>query len=222
MRVLITRPSEDANATAQILRARGHEPVIAPLLEIVCREGVGIPSDAKAILATSSNGIRALARNALRRDLRVFAVGAQTAEAARLAGFTDILSADGDALDLVKLVIASAYPKNAMLLHAAGAETRGDLAGMLQRDGFLVRTVALYDAIPASEIPCDLAAIDAALFYSPRSAAIFVELAKGTHCEKIVACCISAATVDALHGLAFREIRVAQRTNQQALLALID
>jgi uroporphyrinogen-III synthase len=219
MRVLITRPIEDANATAEILRARGHEPVIAPLLEIRYREGVSIPADAQAVLATSANGVRALAKNTPRRDLRVFAVGAQSAQAARLAGFTDVSSADGDANDLAKLVIASTFPKGAMLLHAAGAETRGDLAGALQREGYRVRTVALYDAMPAAEIAADLAAIDAALFYSPRSAAIFAKLAGA--CDKILACCISAATADALKPLHLHDVRVADRPNQDSLLALL-
>ncbi len=218
MRVLITRPMEDAQATAEILRARGHEPVIAPLLEIRYREAVSLPVEMEAILATSANGIRALAKNTPRRDLRVFAVGEQTAEAARHAGFTDVASANGDAADLEKLVMTSGWPKGAMLLHAAGARTRGDLAAALQREGFSVRTATVYDAIAAKDLSCDLAAIDAALFYSPRSAAIFAALAQSVLCDEILACCISAATAAALGPLRFGEVRVASRPNQESLL----
>jgi uroporphyrinogen-III synthase len=219
MRVLITRPIEDARATAEILRARGHEPVIAPLLEINYREGVNIPSDAQAILATSANGVRALARNTPRRDLRVFAVGAQTAEAARMAGFVEVSSADGDANDLAQLIVSSNFPRSAMLIHAAGAQTRGDIAGVLQREGLCLQTLTLYDAIAASDIPVDLATVDAVLFYSPRSAAVFATMAR--MCDKIVACCISAAAADALNPLQFRDVRVADRPNQESLLALL-
>ncbi len=221
MRVLITRPLEDAEATAEILRAQGHEPVIAPLLEIRYREGVRLPFEPQAVMATSANGVRALARNMPRRDLRIFAVGTQTAEAARRAGFIDVSSADGDVTDLANLVIASADPKSGMLLHASGAQTRGDLAAVLQREGFSVRTLALYDAIAVEEFACDLSALEAALFYSPRSAAIFATLAQGAHCDKILACCIGAAAADALAPLQFREIRVAGRPNQDSLLALL-
>lgn len=221
MRILITRPLEDAEATAQILRARGHEPVLAPLLDIVHREGVGLPAHADAILATSANGIRALARNTPRRDLRVFAVGAQTAEAARKHGFADVSSADGDARDLARLVIASRLAKGAVLVHATGAQPRGDLAEALQREGFSVRTITLYDAFAAKQIAADLATLDAALFYSPRSAAIFAQLARPQACGKLFACCISAATADALGPLRLREVRVAARPNQENLLALL-
>jgi uroporphyrinogen-III synthase len=221
MRVLITRPIEDATATAELLRALRHEPVVAPFLEIRYRAGVEIPSDAHAVLATSANGVRALAKNTARRDFRVFAVGAQTAQAARHVGFADVASADGDAADLAKLVVTSGWPKDATLLHAAGAQTRGDLADALQHEGFHVRTVTLYDAIAAEELPCDLATIDAALFFSPRSATIFAGLARDVACAKILACCISAATADALRSLQMREVRVAARPNQESLLALV-
>jgi uroporphyrinogen-III synthase len=219
MRVLITRPTEDAEATAEILRARGHEPVLAPLLDIRFREGVSIPAEAHAIVATSANGVRALASNTPRRDMHVFAVGAQTADAARRAGFSGVQSADGDASDLAQLVMRTAA-KQDVLLHAAGSETRGDLSATLRREGFDVRPLTLYDAVAATDLACDLTAIQAALFYSPRTAAIFTGLAKQT--GEILACCISVSAADALAPLRFREIRVAQRPNQESLLALLD
>lgn len=221
MRVLITRPKEDAEATAEILRARGHEPVIAPLLELRYRKNVSLPFETQAILATSANGIRALAKNTARRDLRVFAVGEQTAESARRAGFADVANADGDASDLAKLVMTSGWPKDAMLLHAAGAQTRGDLVGALQREGYRVRSATLYDAIASPELLFDIASIDAAFFYSPRSAGIFAQCAREAVCDRILACCISAATAEALKPLRLREVRVAVRPNQESLLALL-
>lgn len=221
MRILITRPIEDANATAAILRERGYEPVIKPLLEIYYREDADISLDgAQAILATSANGVRALARKTQHRDATLFVVGAQTAETARAAGFSNVRSADGDARDLARLIIDTADPKCGELLHAAANETRGDLASALQRAGFSVRAVTLYDAVAAKELMVDLSSIDAVLFYSPRSAAVFATLAGA--CSRILACCISAAAAEALKPLRFREIRVATGPNQEDLLALLD
>jgi uroporphyrinogen-III synthase len=220
MRVLITRPIEDANATAAILRERGYEPVIKPLLEIYYREDADISLEGvQAILATSANGIRAIARKTVRRDVVVFAVGAQTAEAARAAGFPNVRSADGDARDLARLIIGTADLKRGELVHVAASETRGDLASTLRRAGFSVRAVTLYDAVAAKELAVDLSSIDAVLFYSPRSAAIFANLAGD--CSRILACCISAAAAEALKPLRFREIRVASWPDQESLLALL-
>src|SRR5277367_2328472 len=98
MRVLVTRPKDDAEETAAKLRARGHAVLVAPLIEIRFADGPEISLDGiQAVLATSSNGVQALARRTDRRDVPLFAVGTQTAHAARSAGFSTVKSADGDA-----------------------------------------------------------------------------------------------------------------------------
>jgi uroporphyrinogen-III synthase len=66
--------------------------------------------------------------------------------------------------------------------------------------------------------------LDAALFYSPRSAAVFRACvrAEGLPVEGLFAACISPAAVAALAPLILREVRAATRPNQAALLALLD
>ncbi len=84
MRVLVTRPKEDAEETAQLLAARGHQALVAPLLETRFFDGAALTLEGvQAVLATSANGVRALARRTARRDVPLFAVGPQTAEAAK-------------------------------------------------------------------------------------------------------------------------------------------
>ena len=58
--------------------------------------------------------------------------------------------------------------------------------------------------------------VDAALFYSPRSAAIFRDWRCGRRLavDRIIAVCISPAAAAALAPLAFRELRIAARPNQ--------
>ena len=63
MRVLVTRPIEDAGETEALLKARGHKAVIAPMLNIVFHDGPPIElAGVQAILVTSANGVRALSR----------------------------------------------------------------------------------------------------------------------------------------------------------------
>ncbi|MDP6883999.1 MAG: uroporphyrinogen-III synthase [Rhodospirillales bacterium] len=86
MRLLVTRPRDDAEALAGPLAALGIEILIEPLLGIRYRDGP--PPDlagVQAILATSANGVRALVRRCDDRDVAVFAVGDATARAARAA-----------------------------------------------------------------------------------------------------------------------------------------
>jgi uroporphyrinogen-III synthase len=171
-----------------------------------------------------------LSKNSPHRDVCVFAVGTQTAEAAHHAGFRDVQSANGDAADLAKAVAHWTTPQGGTLLHAAGAQTKGDLAAALTREGFVVRTVTLYDAVAATKFAPETekvlanGAIDVALFYSPRTAAIFAALAQQfqIRCDGIAAFCISRAAADALNDLTFQQVRVAARPNQEALLALLD
>lgn len=233
MRVLVTRPEGDAEETAARLAEHGCDFVIAPLLEIVQREGPAITLDGvQAILVTSANGIRALANRTAQRDVPVFAVGRQSASVAGELGFLRVRDAGGNATALANLVAAQLRPDGGALVHAAGADTRGDLAGKLGARGFAVRSEVLYDAVAATKLP-DAAIdalkrgeIDAAMFFSPRTAAIFAQLATRAGleqaCKKTAALCISRAAAQELSSLEFGNVRVAAHPDQDALLALLD
>ena len=121
MRILITRPRDDAVPFARMLAERGHDAVIAPLLEIHFPDGAEISLDGvQAILATSANGVRAIARRTQRRDVALFAVGPQTAEAAQPLGFATVRNANGDGAALARAAGEWASPHKGVLLHAAG------------------------------------------------------------------------------------------------------
>ena len=121
MRVLVTRPLEDGQAIAGRLAALGHQTLLAPLLTTRFFDGPEPDlADVQAILATSANGVRAFVRRSIRRDVPLFAVGPQTAEEARNAGFADVRDADGDARTLAAAAARWAAPDKGTLLHVAG------------------------------------------------------------------------------------------------------
>jgi uroporphyrinogen-III synthase len=229
MRVLITRPEEDAARIAVLLKERGHETIIAPLLTVRFRDGPDIALDGvQAVLATSANGVRALAQRTTRRDVPVFAVGPQTEEEAHKYGFQTVRNAQGDSKALAAATAKWASPSKGPLLHIKGAEADGTLAALLKTQGFEVRSEILYDVAAVSELPDDirelLAAgkIDAALFFSARSAGVFKSCVAGLDMRSVIAVCISASTAAALAPLEFREVRIASEPNQIALLACLD
>lgn len=232
MRILLTRPLEDSVRIAELLSARGHTALIAPLMEIRFREGPEISlDDIQAVLATSANGVRALARRSVRRDVPVLAVGPQTAAEAQALGFTEVRNAQGDASALALAVEKWAEPEKGALLHVAGREASAQLARKLTERDFEVRTAVLYDAVPAAALPAEIAqalsdgSLDAAMFFSPRSARVFVECIDGAvlgaKCAGMIAYCISQAAADRLAPLTFAALRVAKNPNQEALLALL-
>ena len=62
MHLLITRPGDDGARLADTLRQMGHDPILEPLLTIRNFDGPALDlADVQAILATSANGVRAIA-----------------------------------------------------------------------------------------------------------------------------------------------------------------
>lgn len=229
MRVLITRPEEDATRIAAILKDRGHDSVIAPLLAVRFHDGPEISLDGvQVVLATSANGVRALARRTAQRDVPVFAVGPQTEEEANAHGFRYVRNASGDSRTLAAATAQWASPEKGTLLHVKGAEADGTLATLLKAQGFDVQTRVLYDVAATAALSEHICAkfvrqeIDAALFFSARSAQVFQDCAQGLDLSAVIAVCISESTAAALAPLSFREVRIASAPNQNALLACLD
>jgi uroporphyrinogen-III synthase len=228
MHVLVTRPLQDGEEIAARLAEMGHRALLAPLLTPHFLDGPEPDlREVQAILATSANGIRALIRRTARRDLPIFAVGPQTTQEARDAGFADIKNAGGDAKTLAEATARWTTPDKGALLHICGEEAPGTLADSLTGLGFLVRRAILYRVDAATALPplteqaLRDGTLDAVQFFSPRSARVFCDLAAGLPTQKLVAFCISPVTAKAL-TLAFREVRVAAAPNQAALLALLE
>jgi uroporphyrinogen-III synthase len=232
LRALVTRPREEADALVEALAARGVGAIVEPLLQISFRDTAPDLDGVQAVLCTSANGVRALARACRERDVPLFAVGDATAACARAEGFSTVESAAGNSRDLARLAAARLRSRDGRLLHVCGSAVAGDLAGELRERGFAVKCCVLYDARPVAALSAAAIAalsareIDFALFFSPRTAAIFAHLADaaglGRACETVTALSISAATDGALGGLSWCRRRVAERSDQRGLLALLD
>jgi uroporphyrinogen-III synthase len=232
VRLLVTRPAEDAAPLAALLRDRGHEPVLEPLMSVrFLPDALPDLDVVAALLFTSANGVRAFAAASPRRDLPAYAVGERTAATLAEAGFAAIETAEGDAAALARLVAASRRPESGTLLHIAGTEVAGDLTGALGAAGFTIRRAVIYEVAAAevlsAPVRADLAAakIDGVLLFSPRTARIFAALlAKAGLAESgrlLTAWCLSPAVVEALAESPIRNRYAAERPNQEALLALI-
>lgn len=228
MRLLVTRPGEDAAALVALLKARGHQPVAAPVMEIRPIPGAAVDlTGIQALLVTSRNGVRALAAATGARILPVLAVGAGSAAAARAAGFAEVASAEGDVAALARLVAQRLKPEAGPLLQACGNVQAGDLAGLLAAGGYDLRRAVLYEARPLARLPAEAEAFlrDGApggvLFYSPRTAELFGRLAAGFALSHLTAYGLSEAVAEMAGRLGFGRIAVAARPAQEALLSLI-
>ena len=233
MQALLSRPREESQSLAAALAVRDVSTVIEPMMEVhYCVAAALDLATVQAILCTSANGVRALARVTGERGLPLLAVGEATASRARAEGFTSVASADGAVTDLVRLAAARLRPQNGRLLQVAGNVVAGDLVGALRAHGFVIERRVLYEARPVERLSTAALralrgrTIDFALFFSPRTAAIFVRLAGiagvAGCCRTITSLAISAAADAVLTGLPWRDRRVAERPNQPALLDTLD
>ncbi len=240
MAVLVTRPHPDAEGTASVLRAKGLEVLLAPMLRF---EPVAFHDDEDArygaVIVTSANALRGiephLAGSRLLK-LPLFAVGAHTALAAQSAGFDNVIPASGDAASLRDFVLASVKAKElkkaSTLLYLAGADLARDLAGELGERGFTVVTHTTYRMIPVPNLPreaCDAFAasrIEAVLHYSRRSARAFLEAARAGGVEisalAIPQCCISGAVASVVRDAGAAQVVVAASPDEIALFEVLD
>ena len=185
LRALVTRPREEADGLIAALATRGVEVLVEPLMEIHYQAPEAFNLDGvQAILCTSANGVRALARASGERGVPLLAVGDATAARARTEGFASVESAAGDVGDLARLAAARLRPQEGALLLVAGNVVAGDLVGLLRAQGFTVERRVLYEAraaaalSPAAVDSLRAGAVAFALFFSPRTAAIFARLAR--------------------------------------------
>jgi uroporphyrinogen-III synthase len=233
MRLLLTRPEPDAQRTAAVLRARGHEAVITPLLRIEAQIDVQIGEGPwSAILVTSANAGPAIAfheRSPQLRALPVFAVGRRSAQTMTAAGFGDVKHSDGDVSDLVRFVTAQLTPA-APLLYLAGEERSGDLAGELRGQGFAVETAVIYRAIAMAHLPPDASELltdrSGVLHFSRRSAEAFLEAAQAMNllaaALRPIHYCLSPRVAEPLTSAGAADVRVAHEPSEAALIALIE
>jgi uroporphyrinogen-III synthase len=235
VRLLVTRPEPEGGATAARLRARGHEALVAPLLRIEAVTDAVIGAGPwSGVIMTSRNAARAIEQHRRVAELRrlpVFTVGRSTAAAARAAGFTDVRSADGDAGELVDLILSGGTTPGGPLLYLAGVDRAADVAGDLRAAGLPADTVVIYRAVAAQEFStsvCDALAaggLDGVLHLSRRSADIFLACARrGGLLDRALApthYCLSAQVAEPLVAAGARHVAVAPRPEESALIGVI-
>ena len=233
MRLLITRPREDAKPLAALLGERGIETALEPLMSIIDSDTPDPDlSGVQALLITSANGIRAFARRVADRDIAVCAVGDASARAAGDLGFGDVASASGDVETLAAMVKADRDPGAGALLHVAGTDVAGDLSGLLEAAGFEVPRAVLYEARAAESLSAETrdameaGTLDGVLLFSPRTAALFTELVTDAGvsetCRGLIAYCLSPAVAEKAQSLAWRDVVVATEPSQEALLRALE
>jgi len=221
-RIWITRAEPGAEATAGRVEALGFEAIVAPLIETRPLPASLDLKGVEALAFTSAMGVRAFAALSGKRDGLVFAVGEATAATASDAGFATVISADGDVEDLAWLIADAEI--DGVVLHPAAAKTAGDLAGDLAEAGITVRTLPVYETVPA-DLPAGfldgLGEIDSVLVHSPSAATELARILAGRPAPHLAVYGISPAALAPLAEAAVGRRIAAALPNEDALISLL-
>ncbi|WP_017671769.1 uroporphyrinogen-III synthase [Blastomonas sp. AAP53] len=215
-RIIVLRPQPGATATAQALRAAGHDPLICPLFTI--EQVAWSPADANAydaLLVGSANVFRhggpALADL---KGLPVYAVGGKTARMAMDLGFRVRGQGQGGLAALLPMLAEDGHLH---ILRLAGEDHVDLPATPLAID---TRIVYRSRALPMPEaLAGALQTPGIVLLHSARAAQHFAQLvdAAGISRAHISLALFAPALVDAA-GEGWAAVRVAATTDDRALL----
>ena len=209
-KVWITRTLPAADESASNWGEAGFEPILAPLLKIEAVAHEPLPKT-ETLIFTSKNAIDHI----VCAGQRAICVGDATAEKARTAGYSNVISVDGTSTDITAWV-KDTLQKTEPLCHVSGWHVRGRIAEDLQSLGYSARRVKVYRSVPRPVWPSE--AFSMVAFYSPLAAKTFAELAKTRDVTELEAICISEATAKELGDLYLKSKYFPARPREDELI----
>jgi uroporphyrinogen-III synthase len=229
--LLLTRPMAQADAMAEALRSREHRIHLVPLLrgDRLSFNDMRLRT-ASAIIITSANAVPAL--EGLGPAVRIFAVGPDTALAAKAAGFSNVIAATGTASSLLDMVRHQWQPEDGTLAYASGHHISVNVAGALALQGYSCRRLEVYATSQALQLPEQTVGlfrrgeIDAVLFMSVRTADAFSELVASAGisqgCKTTRSLSMSAKIAARLAHLLWIESLTAASPTREGILRAVD
>lgn len=216
--VLILRPQPGADETAARARARGLEPVVAPLFTVRPLDWMPPPADAfDAILFTSGNAARHGGEGlAGFRGKPCYAVGEATASAVSEGGFGHVRTGPSDGAAVVEMMARDGIRR---AFHPTSPQ-----ASPLSAAGVEIVDEPVYTSEPESRLSdVAVAAVHAGavvLLHSPRAAEAFAERIGERRAQTRIAAISDAAAAAA--GSGWSGVGVALEPRDEALLSAAD
>lgn len=235
MHLLVTRPEAEAGTFRDKLEALGQTVTVEPVLRI---DPLPIPAyvlqGAAGLIATSRNGLRALAESPaldLARELPLIAVGPGTAQFARELGFIEVSLGPGTGAELVPLVVATARRLAGRLVHVRGEDIAFDLRTALIAHGIALGELVAYRSVAIDALAPETlklladGKIDGVILMSPRTAMIFARLVRTAGLEKaarnVVLLCLSKAVAAAAEPIGSSRVEVADTPDMDGMLSTV-
>ena len=225
--VLITRPSSSGGLLCNECRKFDLEALHHPIIEIEpINRAFDLTADVFAI--TSQNAVTDSIISQLDKQAQVFAVGPQTAQALRKAGYTKVKTASGNGTAL--LAELKQLPKAKKVVHLCGDQLRVDVAVELAKLGYDAKSVKVYNTKTNPNLPeymvNKLIAQQVQLLpiFSPRTAEMLLDCfeKQQINTDNITAICISEAVADIIKNKSWKNIVVSSRITAEYLSNYAD
>jgi hydroxymethylbilane synthase len=235
LRIMVTRADRQAAALADELMAQGAETVTCPVIAI---EPIEVsPATLQDldrydwVVVTSVNGVdrlRELLREAGRdfpADMKVAAIGPETAARAQEAGMTPTLVPQRFIAEELADALAGVMVAGARILLARAAGSRDVLPEQLRAHGARVDVLETYRAVPPANVRSRLAAclpgVDMITFTSSSTVRHFVEAMPGPLPDRVMIACIGPITAQTARDLGLRVDIIAQEYTTRGLVDAI-
>lgn len=230
--ILITRHQDEAWQTVELLQARGYETHVDSQLDIQPQDAGDLPDALQAALFTSMNAVGFVDPVMMSQVPKTLVVGKATAERAMARSFHNVEYAHGNVESLLELCKKELRPEDGPVVHFCGDVTRGNLVERLKLLGLDAHERVVYKSV--AKMHLDLGTIEllkghkitSALFFSPRTAKVFMENLNrhglGPCVKTLTAFCLSQAVAEPLRNEGWGRVCVSRRPEQEALLDLLD
>ena len=185
MHILLTRPLDDCKDLIIKFKSLGHKVSHLPVIKIDSVE-YDQPNfnNYKGIIFTSANAVKNLNLENIDKKIHCFCVGLATEKIVKQKGFQNIFCADGNVNNLKEIILQNFDHNQGSLLYVSGEIISSNLDRDLISDGYSVKRIVNYNAIPIVEISeefiKDLRSLipDIIFIYSENSARNYLNLLK--------------------------------------------
>ena len=232
-RFLITRPEKAAVTDAQILRDFGYQVFIEPMLSLeeLDADFEDVQSF-QALIFTSANAIDVFCRRCDVRDLPVYVVGENSADAARGWGFEDVQCGAGTAEDLCRIIAQSIEDPALPLLYLCAEIQSYDVADDLEECGLDIEERIVYRSHQADSFSQDCIKklknkeIDGVLLYSKRTAQAFSDCVERAQLRGVLkslkVLCISESVLKCVQNYQWGDTYIADTPDGLGMLDLMQ
>jgi len=185
MHILLTRPIEDCKELIIKFKSLGHNISHLPVIKIESKKYQEENfNEYEGIIFTSSNAIKNLDIKKINKNIYCYCVGLATEKTAKLNGFQNIYTADGNVNNLKEIILQTFNTNNGRLLYVSGEIVSSNLDNELIFEGYSIKRLINYSVLPVEDL--DLKFVDIlkssmpeiVFIYSQNSAKNFLNLIK--------------------------------------------